>query len=89
MENEPWKDEILNSLKGLRRASPDPALYERIRAGLPGRAAMQAVRRPYAVLAAAGFALLLTANVWALTREKSTPSMPSGYQITQGNFDVY
>jgi len=91
MENEPWKDGILNSLDGMKRASPDPLLFQRIVAKLPARANLRVVRRPYAALIAACFTLLLTANVWALTREKKMSAMPpaTGYQMVQANFDVY
>jgi hypothetical protein len=80
-------DEILNSMKGAQRAEPDPMLYERIRAKIA--VPMQVVRRPYLAAAAACLALLITVNVWVLSRQQARPSATTAYQIDQTNFNFY
>ena len=90
MEKEHWKDEVLRSLEGARRAEPDHRLYARIRARVEGRHNTGLVRRPYLALAAAALALLLTANVLALARQRpaATPAY-SGYALEVANFNLY
>lgn len=90
MEKEHWKDEIMRSLDGARRAEPGPELYNRIRAQLT-TGSLQVVRRPYAALAAACLALLISANVYALVRRSAHATSPatSVYQLDQANFDLY
>lgn len=95
MEKEAWKDRILGSLEGAKRAEPDPHLYDGIRARLNATspvAQMHVVRRPYLALAAACLVLLLTANIWALTQrypETSAAPNTSIYQLDAANFDLY
>lgn len=88
MEKERWKEEVLRSLEGAKRAEPAPGLYAGIRSRL---APMQVVRRPYVALAAACLAVLITANVWALhQRQVETPaSSVSVYQVDNARFDLY
>lgn len=95
MEQEQWKDRILGSLEGVKRAEPRPELYQSIRAKLTDvkmAGQMTVVRRPVLALAAACLALLLTANVWALKQQYSkdapAPNV-SVYQLDNANFDLY
>ena len=89
MKDEKWKDDILRSMEGAKRAEPDPQLYTRIRERI--MVPMQVVRRPYLAAAAACLALLLTANIWALSTatQKPAPTSSSTYQIEQAHFDLY
>lgn len=88
MEKEHWKDEVLRSLEGARRAEPKPELYAGIRARIEaGR--MQVVRRPYVALAAACLLALAAANVWALRQRPPETSSASAYQIESADFDLY
>lgn len=94
MEKEEWKNTILNSLQGAQRAKPDPQVYQRIQARLgerTGAGKMELVRRPYLALAAAGLALLITANVYALAQQRTASTSPSAssYQLDRANFDLY
>ncbi len=95
MKKEKWKDEVLNSLEGINRAEPDPELYAGIQAKLgqmQESKRVQLVPRPYFSIIAASFALLIFANVYALTRQKSnvqTTDTSSVYQLDNGNFNLY
>jgi hypothetical protein len=88
MKKEQWKDEVLRSMEGAKRAEPNPLLYHQIRAQL-GK--MEVVRRPYLALAAASLALLLSANIYALAQQSTEQQAPAAtvYQIDQANFDLY
>lgn len=88
MEKEKWKDEVLNSMAGATRAQPDPRVYRQIQVRL-GK--LQTVRTPYLALAAAGLALLLSANIFALAKQGAGQQAPAAtvYQINQANFDLY
>ena len=92
MEKEQWKDDILNSLEGIRRAEPDPQLYARIKSKT-GEAVvavrLQVVRRPYVALAAACLAALMIANVWAIGHRQVEPSSTSVYSVDSARFDLY
>ena len=85
MEKEQWKDDVLNSLQGIRRAEPDSDLYARVQERLA--APIQVVRRPYAALAAACLVALIIGNIWAL-RSRSMDS-PVADQIDITRFDLY
>ncbi len=89
MEKEQWKDEVLRSLEGARRAEPGPLLYDKIRAKTVLAAPMHVVRPGYLALAAACLALLVTANAWAFSQSRQEASTPSAYQLDNTNFDLY
>ena len=92
MEKEQWKDNILRSLEAAKRAEPAPLLFDKIQAKIAATVPdgqMQGVYRPYLVLAAACLALLVTANVWALSFRATEPTVPSTYQADIANFDLY
>ena len=90
MEKEVWKDKILRSLEGAKRAEPDPQLYGRIQTQLRA-GQMQIVRSPYLALAAACLAVLLTANIYALAQQNTgqPTAERSVYQVDQTSFDLY
>ena len=73
MEKEQWKEEILNSLKGMKPAEPNAFLFTRLEAKLQKAGVMP---RWQLSLAAIVLVLLLTANTLVMlgTFEKSTPS---------------
>ncbi len=92
MEKEQWKDDILNSLEGIRRAEPGAGLYAEIRSKIAEAAAagsMRVVRRPYVSLAAACLAALITANVWVIGQRQPDQSSVSTYQVDSAHFDLY
>ncbi len=88
MENEKWKDEVLNSLEGIQRAQPDPNLYAQIRAKVVA-GSMQVVRRPYLALAAACLTLLVIANVQAMRQSPVHTTQSSIYVVDNANFSLY
>ena len=88
MEKEKWKEAVLNSIEGLRRAEPDPRLYEGIRAKLAKP--VQLVPRPWVSFVAASIALLILANGYALTQQKNEANTATSvYQVDQTNFNLY
>jgi hypothetical protein len=92
MEKEQWKEDILKSLEGIRRAEPDGQLYAGIRSKIEGSAMagrMQVVRRPYLSLAAACLAALIVANVWVIGQRQADQSPTSVYQVDSAHFDLY
>lgn len=84
-----WKDDILNSLEGARRAEPNPDLYGKIQATIAGMSAMKVVKRPTLAVAAACLTLLITANIWAISQSRVENRTPSVYQIESADFDIY
>jgi hypothetical protein len=83
-----WKDQVIRSLEGAKRAAPNPLLYDDIRIKIAG-AKLQVVRRPYLALAAACLAFLITANIWALSQRSTGATSPSVYQVEVANFNLY
>ena len=63
-EKEQWKDRIMNSLEGMERAEPDPALFDRLRPRLHARPRRVSLQRVVGV--AATFALLCVLNGWTI-----------------------
>lgn len=88
MEKEKWKDGILQSWEGARRAEPGPDVYAKIRQKINGK--MEPVQRTYLALAAACFAALLCANIWLLrTNLPETTNVARSYGIDAANFNIY
>lgn len=87
MEN--WKLDIFNSMKGAQRAQPDPRLYRSIQERIASSGKMTVLPRSYMALAAACFAILLSANIWALRQNNTTASGAAQYQLELADFDVY
>ena len=92
MKKRESKDEIMNSLDGLKRAEPGPEVYAGIRAKIDKAfvdSGLQVVRGPYLALAAAALVLLITANIWALSRQQTETTASSVYQVDNAHFDLY
>jgi hypothetical protein len=87
MEKEQWKQEVLRSLEGAKRAEPNPLLYAGIRERIAHTA--HVVRPAYLTLAAACLALLLVANILALRHSNAEKQGPSVYRVENANFDLY
>jgi hypothetical protein len=88
MKKEQWKEEVLNSLEGIQRATPDTNLYNRIRAKvIAGQ--KRVVRRSYVAMAAACLVVLVASNVWVLAQRKVEMQASSPYQVDNANFDLY
>lgn len=88
MENEDWKDRIINSLDGLQRAEPQPGLYAKINAQFR-QTPLKMVKKPYVAVAAALLVLVAALNVWAVGHAVSDARAASVYQIDPGNFQLY
>ena len=81
MEKEQWKDEILNSLKGMKLAEPNAFLFTRIEAKLQVSVAMPQWQVRLATIV---LALLLAANALIVFRndEKAIQSVNHEYRIS-------
>jgi len=88
MDNESWKDQIMNSLDGAQRAEPQADLFEKIRHKIH-TAPMQVVKKPYVAVAAACLAFIVALNFWALMRSSMPGETSSVYQFDQTNFELY
>jgi hypothetical protein len=66
MDKEQWKDEVLASVKGLKRAEPNPFLFTRIKQRLREEQTIALIPKAKIRLAAIGFALLCALNVWVV-----------------------
>lgn len=85
MDKEQWKNEIMDSLKGIRPAEPNPFLFTRIEARLRQRVSPRQWK-----IAIAVSAVLLIANAWILIRDsRSTQSAPSAYEFNNHRYQLY
>ena len=82
-------DDILGSLEGIKRAAPNPELFNGILSKIAASEKLQLVRAPYIGLAAACLALLICANVTVFSQQSQKTVLPSAYQIEQVNFNIY
>jgi hypothetical protein len=82
MENERWKEEVMQSLQGMQKAEPSPFLFTRIQA----RIAKKYGRIPswQLQLAAGALIVLLILNSVAMLRSRSmeTTMAPNEYQLS-------
>jgi hypothetical protein len=65
MENDYWKDEILDSIKGIRKAEPNPFLFTRIEARLDQSTKPLLPLRKVSMVVA-GLVALLVLNTWII-----------------------
>ena len=81
MEKEQWKDEVLNSLKGMKHAEPSAFLFTRIEAKLHLPAAMPQWQLSLATIV---LALLLAANALLIFRNgnKAVQTVNQEYRIS-------
>lgn len=88
MEKEQWKEEVIRSLEGIRRAEPSPFLKTRIEAAIANtyrRATPLQLR-----LAAVVTALLLIVNGYFLfSNRQPQGNPPSGYQLNSHQYQIY
>lgn len=82
MENERWKEEVMQSLQGLKKAEPNPFLFTRIQARMEkkyGRVPSWQVQ-----LATGALIVLLILNSVAMLRSRSTETnlTPNDYQLS-------
>jgi hypothetical protein len=85
MRKEEWKDEVLNSLRGIRRAEPSPFLLTRIEAAVSR--VREVTPNQWRIVIAFGL-LLIIINTWTLLSDRQVePS--STYQLNNHNYQLY
>jgi hypothetical protein len=94
MNNEQWTDDILDSLRGAKRAEPNPFLFTRIVSSLEGGQAPVRISLLYMRMAVSVFILVVAFNVTLLVRyAKSSPenteSTSSGYELSSRHYQLY
>ncbi len=92
MNNEQWKDDILNSLRGAKRAEPNPFLFTRILAQI--ETPEQSVSQSYIKvrLAVSLCSLILILNVTLIVRHIKTSAQnnePSTYSMNTNQYQLY
>ncbi len=89
MKQEDWEESILNSLEGIKRAQAPAGMYARIHAAIQAPA-MRTYSRVSLLTAAAGLALLVSANIWALqTAASENTDASSLFQVENADFNLY
>lgn len=96
MEKEQWKDEVLSSLRGLKRAEPNPFLFTRIEERIKSPSAFfpnASVSLPKLSLAFAGIALLGMLNFFVLKNSinssTNTNNSQKAYSLNNINYQLY
>jgi hypothetical protein len=92
MNNEQWKDEILNSMHGAKRAEPHPFLFTRILAKI--ETSEQSVRHSYfkVRLAVSLCALILILNVTLIVRHvrnSAENGESATYSLNDNQYQLY
>ncbi len=92
MNNEQWKDDILDSMRGAKRAEPNPFLFTRILAQI--ETSEQSVPQSYfkVRLAVSACALILILNVTLIIRQvrvSAENSEPATYSLNDNQYQLY
>lgn len=89
MDNESWKDQIMNSLDGAQRADPQADMFEKIKQKMR-TAPLQMVKTSFVAVAAACLAFIVALNIWTLMRSPVPgEASSSAYQFDRTNFELY
>lgn len=88
MDNESWKDQIMNSLDGAQHAEPQADMFEKIKQKMH-TTPMQVVKKPFVAVAAACLAFIVALNIWALMRAPMPGDTSTVYQFDHTNFELY
>ena len=92
-----WIDEVMGSVRDIRRVAPSPELFERIEMGLDEPIPLSTGRN-FLRFAAAAAVLLLALNIFAVQRHsQSSPEVnatsqiesANGYLDLQANYTIY
>lgn len=97
MEKEYWKDEVMNSLHGIRRAEPNPFLFTRIEERVKSPSSFLSDRiipLPKLSFAFAGIVLLFVLNVLILKNSVKEMGVnekhsPQSYSMNNINYQLY
>ena len=90
MNNEIWKDEILNSMRGANRAEPNPFLFTRIQSKLEGE--ITSSSRLWKLATVLSFILLALNISLILWNQKTTARATtenSSYLIETSSYQLY
>ena len=85
IEKEAWKDEVLESLKGIKRAEPNPFLYTRIESKLFSGVEITPTQLRWATIT---LVAILAFNAAALLQHRST-SVRNSNEYSLSNFSTY
>ncbi|HZY82981.1 MAG TPA: hypothetical protein VFE50_25855 [Cyclobacteriaceae bacterium] len=86
MDKEKWKDDVLNSLQGIKRAEPNPFLFTRIEAVVSR--VREVTPNQWRVVIAVGL-ILLFINGWTLLSDRQQAEPSSPYQLNNHNYQLY
>jgi len=93
MEKDKWKDDLLESIRGIKRAEPNPFLFTRIEANLTAEITERTFT--FRVKLAGGLcALVLIANTMILLNDtragvSKSQAINSEYQLSKSNYQLY
>ena len=92
MEERKFDDEILQGLRGLKRAEASSFLFTRIQSSLDRQAREKTVSTFSVLSLSIAFTVLIAVNVWAITvsnKGKGRQEIQSGYAPDNANFNIY
>ena len=92
MEEHKFEDEILQGLRGLKRAEASPFLFTRIQSSLDKQARENTFGAFSVLSVSLAFTVLIAVNVWVITvsdKGKGRREIQSGYAPDNANFNIY
>ncbi|MBD1207792.1 MAG: hypothetical protein H9535_05155 [Ignavibacteria bacterium] len=94
-EKEQWKDHVLSSLEGIKRAEAPPFLFTRIQASILLTNRNPYVSTPKLMLGVVAFLVLCCVNLWVLIESNqvaspnNVPPLQAAIMLESVNFDLY
>ncbi len=90
MNNETWKDDILNSMRAAKRAEPNPFLFTRIQSKLEGEISSSSrLWKLATVLSFTLLALNVSVILWNQKTPAETSTETSSYFIETPSYQLY
>lgn len=90
MNNETWKDDIINSMRGAKRAEPNPFLFTRIQSKLEGEiSSSSSLWKLATVLSFTLLALNVSLILWNQKTAAKTSTETSSYFIETPSYQLY
>jgi hypothetical protein len=90
MNNETWKDDILNSMRAAKRAEPNPFLFTRIQSKLEGEISSSSrLWKLATVLSFTLLALNVSVILWNQKTPAKTSTETSSYFIETPSYQLY
>jgi hypothetical protein len=88
MDKEQWKNDVMVSLHGIKRAEPNPFLFTRIEAAITNQVAKVTPKQWR--LAIAFSIVILILNGWLISRDSAGDmSEQSPYQLNNHRYQLY